>query len=81
MWEGSADERDPNDAGQLRRRRAGWRSDRQRKRRPVRQTSNGGAYGYGTVFEMANPGDIDLTVYNGKAFFYGPDTSRTLLAF
>jgi hypothetical protein len=33
------------------------------------------------VFEMANPGDIDLTVYKGKAFFYGRDTSRTLLAF
>jgi uncharacterized repeat protein (TIGR03803 family) len=31
-------------------------------------TSSGGAYGYGMVFEIANPGDIDLTVYNGKAW-------------
>jgi hypothetical protein len=40
--------------------------------------SSGGAYGYGMVFEIANPGDIDFTVYMARL---GRDKSGTLLAF
>jgi hypothetical protein len=35
----------------------------------------------GWCSKIANPGDIDLTLYNGEAFFNGRDTSGTLLAF
>ena len=40
-----------------------------------------GSNGVDTVYEIANPVDIDFTVYNGKAFFNGRDPSGTLLPF